>query len=263
MTAQRSGREDGADSMDEQAIADVLTAALLAGRLSPGLRLGEHQLAGLFGVSRERVRKVLHRLGAQRLIDLQPNRGAFVPQASLAEAREVYHARRVIEAGVVAQLSMNVTDRQLAALSEHLRLERRAYERKDHAEGVRLSGLFHTHLAEMSGSALVLRTMQELVSRTAMLVAYHEAGAPECSCAEHRAICRAIELRDAAAAGREMQLHLSLVETRLQAPLVRQSTADLDDIVRMEISRYRTAESWTNDSPRPRTARVSKRRNGH
>jgi DNA-binding GntR family transcriptional regulator len=246
--------------MDEQGIGDVLTAALLAGRLSPGLRLGEHQLAGLFGVSRERVRKVLHRLGAQRLIDLHPNRGAFVPEASLVEAREVYQARRVIEAGVVAQLSLNVTDRQLKALREHLRLERRAYERKGHAEGVRLSSLFHTHLAEMTASAFVLRTMQELVSRTATLVAYHEAGAPECSCAEHRSIYRAIEQRDPAAAGREMQLHLSLVETRLQAPLVRQSTADLDDVILTEISRYRTADSWTED---PRTARPAKRGKGH
>ena len=42
---------NGVDSMDEQGIGDVLTAALLAGRLSPGLRLGEHQLAGLFGVA--------------------------------------------------------------------------------------------------------------------------------------------------------------------------------------------------------------------
>jgi DNA-binding GntR family transcriptional regulator len=248
--------------MDEQRIGDVLTAALLAGRLSPGLRLGEHQLAGLFGVSRERVRKALHRLGAQRLIDLQPNRGAFVPKASLVEAREVYQARRVIEAGVVVQLAVNVTDRQLHALSGHLRLERRAFERKDHAEAVRLSGLFHTHLAEMTGSALVLRTMQELVGRTAMLVAYHEAGAPECSCAEHRAIYRAIEQRDPTAAGREMQLHLSLVETRLQAPLVRQSTADLEDVIRAEISRYGTADSWPDDSPIPQTARVSKRGKG-
>jgi DNA-binding GntR family transcriptional regulator len=253
---------NGVDSMDEQGIGDVLTAALLAGRLSPGLRLGEHQLAGLFGVSRERVRKVLHRLGAQRLIDLQPNRGAFVPEASLVEAREVYQARRVIEAGVVAQLSVNVTDRQLEALSAHLRLERRAYEGKHHAEGVRLSGLFHTHLAEMTGSALILRTMQELVSRTAMLVAYHEAGAPECSCAEHRAIYRAIEQRDPAAAGREMQLHLSLVETRLQAPLVRQSTGDLEDVIRAEISRYRTADPWTDDSVRSHTARMPKRGKG-
>jgi DNA-binding GntR family transcriptional regulator len=234
---------DRSMTLDEHAISDILTAALLAGRLSPGLRLGEHQLAALFGVTRERIRKVLHRLGAQRLIDLQPNRGAFVAEPGLREAREVYQARRILEVGVVSHLAGAATETQLRALDAHVEREQRAYDAKDHAESVRLSGLFHTDLAEMTGNPFVIRTLQELVSRTAMLVAYHEARGSECGCAEHRSILRAIGARDGAEAGREMRQHLSLVETRLQAPPVRSSTADLDAVLTEEIRRYTVART--------------------
>ena len=243
--------------LDERAITDILTAALLAGRLSPGLRLGEHQLAALFGVTRERIRKVLHRLGAQRLIELQQNRGAFVAEPGLREAREVYQARRIIEVGVVSHLAGIVTDRQLRALESHIEREQNAHDRRDHAEGVRLSGLFHTDLAEMTGNQLVVRTMQEMVSRTAMLVAYHEQGGPECGCSEHRLILNAVAARDPGAAGREMHQHLSLVETRLQAPPVRPSTTDLDAVISAEIERW-TGERALDvavSPPKPKRAR--------
>ncbi len=243
-------------TLDEHAITEILTAALLAGRLSPGLRLGEHQLAGLFGVTRERIRKILQRLGAQRLLELQPNRGAFVAEPGLREAREVYEARRIIEVGIVSHLAGHITPSQLQALEDHVSREQRAHDMQDHAESVRLSGLFHTDLATMTGNPLVLRTMQEMVSRTAMLVAYHEARAPECGCVEHRAILRAVGARDPGAAGREMHLHLSLVETRLQVPPVRPSTTDLEAIITEEIRRWTVARAVGEGSGMAKPSRV-------
>lgn len=223
--------------MDEQSIARVLTGVLLAGCLVPGLRLGEQQLADAFGVSRERIRKVLHQLGHQRLIDIHPNRGAFVAQPGLKEAREVYNARRILEIGVVSHLAASITERQKQILSRHIELESSANAVHDHPEAVRLSGLFHRHLAEMTGNEYIIRYMQELVSRTAMLVAYHEVGSAQCGAVEHRGIVAAIADRDSERASREMRTHLSLVETRLQVPAVRAETSDLDTVLREEIRR--------------------------
>jgi DNA-binding GntR family transcriptional regulator len=227
------------NKLNEQAISDILTNALLAGKLAPGLRLGEQNLADLFGVTRERMRKVLHRLGHQRLIELHPNRGAFVAEPGLREARQVYEARRILETGMVFHLASTITQAQIATVNEALKLEQAANDGHDHAEAVRLSGRFHLHLAEMTSNEFIVRQMQELVSRTAMLVAYHEAESPRCGCDEHRAIFAAICERDAARASREMQLHLSLIETRLQQPPVRPVTLDLDAVIGNEIKRWR------------------------
>ena len=128
----------------EDLIYDILAKTLLAGRLPPGAQLVEARLAKLFGVSRERIRKVLHRLGHARLLELIPNRGAFVASPTLDQAREIYEARRIVEGGIAGRLAGRLTDAQAAALEEHSRLEAAALKRGDRAQSIRLSGEFHT-----------------------------------------------------------------------------------------------------------------------
>jgi len=226
-------------SFDEQAIHAVLSQALLSGRLAPGAKLGEHRLATIFGVTRERVRKVLHRLGHERLIDVVPNRGAFVASPGLDSAREIYEARRIAETGIAWQLATQLAGEQLRALRAHLEEEERAHRAGDRAEAIRLSGRFHIVLAEMTGNALVIRQMQELVARTSMLVAFFETEtAPGCGVDEHGAILDALDSRDPAGAARAMAAHLSLVETRLQPRSVTVRAVDVDDALRAAVTAY-------------------------
>jgi DNA-binding GntR family transcriptional regulator len=201
---------------DETLIHRVLSRVLLEGRLAPGTQLVETRLAAIFGVSRERVRKLLQRLGHERLLDLIPNRGAFVANPSLAQAREIYEARRIVEGGVVARLAGTLTAPQAAALAAHGRREAAALKAGDRTESIRLSGEYHVLLAECAGSPFVERSMRELVSRTSMLVARFESpGASSCACDEHEEITVALAEGDAARAVRAMHAHLSLIETRL------------------------------------------------
>lgn len=202
---------------DDDTIHQVLSAALLAGRLAPGAPLRELALAEVFGVSRERVRRVLLRLGAERLLDLLPNRGAFVAQPTLQQAREIYEARRILEGGIVGFLAplLSATDAQ--QLRSHLLLEQQAVARGDRAEAVRLSAEFHYRLARATGSDFIQRELQQLVSRTSMLVALFEpARAMRCACEEHAEIVDALVDGNAAVAMKAMHRHLALIETRLR-----------------------------------------------
>ena len=54
----------------DQTIHAAIAGAILQGRLKAGARLPEHRLAEIFGASRERVRKVLHRLAAERRLEI-------------------------------------------------------------------------------------------------------------------------------------------------------------------------------------------------
>ena len=200
----------------EDLIHDTIAKALLAGRLAPGAQLIETRLAAIFGVSRERIRKVLHRLGHARLLELIPNRGAFVASPTLDQAREIYEARRIVEGGIAGRLAGRLSAAQAAALREHGRLEEAALKRGDRAQSIRLSAEFHTLLAECAGSPFVLRQLQELVSRTSMLVAFFEpAASSECACEEHGEILAALIKADPGRAIKAMHTHLSLIETRL------------------------------------------------
>jgi DNA-binding transcriptional MocR family regulator len=80
-----------------QRIYEHIVRAVEEHRLPPGTKLGEETLADLFGVSRARVRQALHHLSLRHIVTLHPNRGAFVAEPSIKEARAVFAARRLVE----------------------------------------------------------------------------------------------------------------------------------------------------------------------
>ena len=62
-------------TQDEYLYTEILDA-ILDRRLSPGVKLKEDELAEIFSVSRTIVRRALLRLSHDRIVDIQPNRGA-------------------------------------------------------------------------------------------------------------------------------------------------------------------------------------------
>jgi DNA-binding GntR family transcriptional regulator len=231
----------------ENAIHRVLSATLLSGRLAPGTQLVEMRLAPIFGVSRERIRKVLQRLGHERLLELIQNRGAFVASPSLTQAREIYEARRIVEGGIVGRLAGRLSAAQAEALAEHGRREHAALKSGDRAVSIRLSAEFHILLAECAGSPFVTRELQELVSRTSMLVAFFEApAASACACEEHEDILVALSEGDAGRSLKAMHAHLSLIETRLTPRVAPPPDLDPEEELRA---------AWADARKRERTGR--------
>lgn len=66
------------DNSTTSLIAARLTRAIVEHRLQPGTKLAEQKLADHFGVSRTLVRQALFQLSQNRLVRLEPARGAFV-----------------------------------------------------------------------------------------------------------------------------------------------------------------------------------------
>ena len=89
------------DNSTTSLIAARLTRAIVEHRLQPGTKLAEQKLADHFGVSRTLVRQALFQLSQNRLVRLEPARGAFVAAPSADEARQVFAVRRMLEAEMV------------------------------------------------------------------------------------------------------------------------------------------------------------------
>ncbi|RDJ27769.1 GntR family transcriptional regulator [Bosea caraganae] len=228
--------------MDEAAIHGILSRLLMAGTLPGSVKLGEHRLAEIFGVSRERIRKVLHRLGHERLLEIVKNRGAFTIEPDLREGRVVYEARRILESGMAAHLADNLTEAQIARLRQHVDAEADALRSGDQPTWLRLSAEFHFLLAEMTENPIVQRQAHELISRTLMLVKRYETTAGSaCGCEEHRAIFRALAARERGKAVKAMHSHLSLVETRLRPTICVEEGPSLEEVIAHEIAVYREA----------------------
>jgi DNA-binding GntR family transcriptional regulator len=211
-------------------IYDRIYAAIVEQVLRPGTKLGEEALCGVFGVSRTLIRRVLHRLAGEHVVELLPNRGAFVARPSIAEAHDVFAARRVIEAGVIAALAGRLSVAQAARLRDQIALERAASAARDRRALIRLSGAFHVLLAELAGNPVIVRFLRELVSRTALIIAVYEApGASCCSPDEHAALVTALA-RGSDHAHEAMQRHLEGIEGRLDLDRPRGVSGDLRQI---------------------------------
>src|SRR6218665_1754145 len=97
-------------------IVDALTKAIVEHRLMPGTKLAEQKLADHFGVSRTLVRQALFQLSQNRLIRLEPARGAFVATPSVDEARQVFAVRRMLEAEMVRSFVKQSSAAKIRAL---------------------------------------------------------------------------------------------------------------------------------------------------
>ena len=85
----------------EQRIYQSVFDSVMNQRLAPGTKLPEAALCDLFKVSRSVVRKVLQRLAHDRIVDLRPNKGAVVASPTPEETRQIFEARRGLEAAIV------------------------------------------------------------------------------------------------------------------------------------------------------------------
>ncbi|MGQ9371593.1 GntR family transcriptional regulator [Azospirillum sp. ST 5-10] len=202
----------------QEAIARRIADAIADRRLPPGTKLTEERLAAIFGVSRARVRSALGLLSERGIVTLRPNRGAFVASPSVAEAREVFEARRVVERGLVARLTRSggLAPAATVRLRVHLEKEGAAEAAGDRKAMIRLSGEFHLLLADLAGNGTLAVFLDALVRRSSLAIAAYESRPmPGCSADEHRRIVDALVAGDTAGAQALMEGHLAEIEARL------------------------------------------------
>jgi DNA-binding GntR family transcriptional regulator len=204
--------------------------AIVEQRLPPGTKLGETALCEIFGVSRTLIRRVLHRLANEHMVESQPHRGACVARPSVEEAREVFEARRALEAHVIVRLAGGLAPADGGRLRHHLAQERAAHAAGDRRRLIRVSGEFHLLLAELAGNRAIARFLRELVSRTSLIIALYEApGESCCSFGDHAGIVAALVSGRAQLADRAMRAHLLGIEQRLRLDRSPERTVDLQE----------------------------------
>jgi DNA-binding GntR family transcriptional regulator len=206
----------GAGGAHSESIAENIRAAILEHRLAPGAKLTEAQLCEVFAVKRGTVRQALAQLAGERLVDLEPNRGAFVASPSLQEVHEVFEMRRIIELAVVERIAQGHGMRRLKSISATIGRERRAFESRDFSAWIRLSGEFHTELASLTGNTVLCECLSGLVARSTLISALYESlGKSSCSFEDHEHILAALDAGDAAKAAELMAQHLRDVELKM------------------------------------------------
>lgn len=201
----------------DQRIYKQIFQAIVEQRLPPGTKLGEEALCEVFGVTRPHVRKGLLRLAHDRLIDLQPNRGAFVAQPSPKEAQDVFVVRRLLEPPMLAAVARAITPGDVASLRDFVEAERETQLSRDRQTAIRMSGEFHLRLAQIAGNEVLVNLLRQLVSRTSLIIAMYETpGASGCNSSHHGELLSLLEGGDVEAASALMIRHLEEIEQSLR-----------------------------------------------
>ncbi len=199
-----------------ESIAERIRTAILEHRLAPGTKLTEAQLCEVFGVKRGAIRQALALLATDRLVDLEPNRGAFVASPTLQDVHEVFEMRRIVELAVMERLATGPGAKRLKGVAAMIDKERHAFERRDFPAWIRLSGEFHTALAALTGNTVLRDCLGGLVARSTLMSALSESPVSSpCSFDDHAQILAALEAGDAKRAAQLMAHHLQHVELKM------------------------------------------------
>lgn len=206
-----------------------LRRAILEGRLVPGQRLVETELARMFGVGRAAVRAALVRLEQEGAVERSPNRGARVRLLSEEEAVEIVEARAALECLVARYAALRARPEDVRELRRILREMAACARRGDSLGYSECNGRFHQTLVRASRHATAGRLLESLRVHT-VRYQYRTVLAPgrmPRSLEEHRAIVAAVAARDPDAAEANMRAHLQAVLDSLREVARRASPAAL------------------------------------
>lgn len=200
-------------------IAERLIESILTGRLRPGVRLGEQDIADLFQVSLTLVREALIQLQARGFVEVRSRVGWYVAEPSFEEAQETYAARRVVESGMLRDAGKPL-QAALSRLRQHIAQEQESIAADDAAQRSSLLADFHICLAECLGNRFLTSMIVDLSARSMLAAAlYHSKAEAKVSNDDHAAIVEALAEGDNAKAEQLMIAHIDALKSRLDEGL--------------------------------------------
>jgi DNA-binding GntR family transcriptional regulator len=190
-----------------QEVADRLREKIFARELEPGSWIDELKLAAEWGISRTPLREALKVLAVEGLVTMKVRRGAYVTEMSRDDVSQVYQLLALLESDAAGEVAERASDVELGALQAlHDRLEKQVRQRDAFFA---TNEAFHFKLLEVAGNRWRTQIVADL--RKVMKLNRHHSllkqGRIGESLAEHRALMRALDARDAKRATQLMRKH--------------------------------------------------------
>ncbi len=202
-----------------ESVVGELRDGISAGRLKPGDRLIEADLASSMGISRAPVREALRRLEFEGLVEGRARRGFVVRRLSTPELIELYDLRVLLEP-VLARCAAACIDAEgSASLRAIVERMRQAARRGEWMDVVNCDREFHARVGQLANrpmTAQIFDHLNEQVRRfTALMVSSYTD--IELMVDEHDVLLAALASGDPDRAADEMRLHLGDARRRLAA----------------------------------------------
>ena len=197
-----------------RSVYESIRTAILDCTFLPGMALSEQALSDGLQVSRAPVREAFRQLGAEGLLEVQPQRGTFVARLSRSRIEDAIFVREAIECKA-AELAAQAPLAGRRTLEDVLARQAGASERKDYATHLAADEEFHRRILALAGHPHAWGPLR--LARTGMNRIRHlaipEVGSNRIAIDQHRDVVNAIVAGDGARAAEVMRTHI-------QSPLV-------------------------------------------
>lgn len=193
-----------------QEVARRIRDMIRKGNLKKGDRVIEKPLCEALGVSRTPLREALRILSSDGLIELIPNRGAFVTEPTINDISEMFWVMSILEGTCARLCAEKITDGGLKKLEKLYRKLEKHAEDKHHEQYMAVNHRYHTLVQELAGSKILSEVISGLRQRI-LLYRYRQIYGPnrlKTSMEEHRALQEAFRKKDPEQAERLMKEHL-------------------------------------------------------
>lgn len=206
-----------------EVVFESLREAILNGRLKPGERLMEVQLAEEMGVSRTPVREAIRKMELEGFVVMIPRKGAYVAGISLKDIADVYEVRAALETLAAGLAAERITEEELEKLERHLVAVSEDAEHNDLAGWVTRDTEFHDTIYQASRNQRLIQIVNNLMEQIhrfrSTSLAYP--GRMRIAVEEHKKLVEAISERNVPLAQSLAQEHVENAENSMLEALDR------------------------------------------
>jgi len=202
---QNSGMLLGADLLSK------LRKDILLKKYAKGYKLTEQNICDDYGVSRTPVREAFKQLEMEGLIEVLPNRGAFVVGFSEQDIADMFDLRKAYEIQAVKWAIERITDAEFDALEETFEFMEFYTQKNDIEKMLNINTNFHQLIYIASHN----RVLQNILSSYQIYIKYAQQRRTFGNdyllvlLEEHRAIFEAFKNKDVAAGMSAVEIHLT------------------------------------------------------
>ena len=191
-------------------VAQRLRQMLVEGRIAPGAKLNERELAEVLQVSRTPLREAIKMLAAEGLVELLPNRGAIAVSLSETDVRNTFEVMSGLEAMSGELAAQRITDDELAEIRAMQFEMMAAFTRRDLSNYYRINALIHSAINAAAKNPVLSATYNQVNARLqALRFRSNQDGEKwDHAAKEHEQMIDALAARDAATMREVLLSHL-------------------------------------------------------
>ncbi|MDO5331985.1 MAG: GntR family transcriptional regulator, partial [Bacillota bacterium] len=138
---------------------------ILQGKFAAGAKLSEQKICDEYMVSRTPVREAFQKLELEGIIEIIPNRGAFVANQSKQDIDDVYEIMKALESVAVKLAIERITEEEIKELHEKYELME-FYSMKGDLDKLRMvNEEFHNGIYKATGNSMIIQTLSSCQTR--------------------------------------------------------------------------------------------------